>query len=242
MPKLILTKTHDHKPANAPKYTVVLIHGIASDSSTFDHALKKLEGLDSLRGVRFVTFDLLGSGKSLKTDELNYDYHDQLEALHNSIEELKLGKTPLILVGHSLGTFIVTRYAATYKKEVDKLILVSPPVYTEKDFDNPAFEKGIKLFKDTVSLKNRKILEEKAFNNSMEKIVLDRKNYQVLAGLKLPTTIIYGNLDQLIASYNMPKLLKDNPNIVAFKTEGRHGVTRDKYDLLAKLLEETLDA
>ena len=242
MPKLFLEKTHDFTPSGKPKYAVVLIHGIASDSSTFDNALKKLEKTAELRDVRFVTFDLLGFGKSIKSDELNYDYSDQLEALHNSISELKLEKTPLILVGHSLGTFIVTRYAASFKGEVKKLVLISPPVYTEKDFDNPAFEKGIKLFKDTVSLKNHKILEEKAFNNSMEKIVLDRKNYQVLAKLNIPIVIIYGSLDRLIASYNMPKLLKENQRIVAFETEGRHGVTRDKYDKLADVLKETIDA
>lgn len=239
--QLILKKTHDFSLDKKPTLAVVLIHGIASDSTTFTSALKYLEEKKSLQKVRFITFDLLGSGKSLKSDELNYDYKEQLEALHNAILKLNLD-IPLVLVGHSLGTFIVTRYAEVYKKSIKKLILISPPIYTEKDLDNPAFEAGIKVFKDAVSLKNHKILKGSAFNNSMEKIVLNRKNYQVLAELKTSTVLIYGNMDQFIASYNIPKILKNNPQyLTAIKTEGRHGVSRDKYSKLANILEEILN-
>ena len=240
--KIYLKKTHDFCAVKKPRLTVVMIHGIASDSSTYTHALRYLEGTTSLKDVRFVTFDLLGSGESPKSDRFNYDYKDQLEALHNSIERLK-AKTPIVLVGHSLGTFIVTRYADTYKRSIKKLILISPPVYTARDFDNPAFELGIRMFKDAVSVKNRKILEEKSFNNSMNLIVLDRKNYDVLANLKTSTTLIYGNMDQLIASFNIPRVVKANPKYIsAIQTEGRHGVSRDKYTKLVGILEEALNA
>ncbi len=240
--EIYLKKTHDFCAVKKPRLTVVMIHGIASDSSTYTHALRYLEGTTSLKDVRFVTFDLLGSGESPKSDRFNYDYKDQLEALHNSIERLK-AKTPIVLVGHSLGTFIVTRYADTYKRSIKKLILISPPVYTARDFDNPAFDLGIRMFKDAVSVKNRKILEEKSFNNSMNLIVLDRKNYDVLANLKTSTTLIYGNMDQLIASFNIPRVVKANPKYIsAIQTEGRHGVSRDKYTKLVGILEETLNA
>lgn len=240
--KVFLKKTHDFCSVEEPRLAVILIHGIASDSTVFDNALKYLEGTRSLKDIRFVTFDLLGSGKSPKSDEFNYDYKDQLEALHNSIEKLNLN-IPLVLVGHSLGTFIVTKYADTYKKSVEKLILISPPVYTPKDLDDPAFEAGMKVFKDAVALKKRKILKEKSFNNSMEKIVLNRNNYKTLAELKTPTVLIYGKMDQLISSYNIPELLKTNPKYLsAIKTEGRHGVSRDKYTKMVEILEEVLNA
>lgn len=240
--KLILKKTHDFAIDKDPRLTVVMIHGIASDSSTYINALKYLEGTTSLRKVRFVTFDLLGSGKSLKSDRLNYDYKEQLEALDNAILKLKL-KTPLVLIGHSLGSFIVTRYADTHKKKVKKLILISPPVYTEKDLENPAFEVGMKMFKDAVSLKNRQILESKAFNNSMSEIVLDRKNYHTLANLTTPTVLVYGKLDQIISPYNIPGLIKANPKyLTAIQTDGKHGITHDKYSKIVGILEEVLNA
>ena len=238
--ELTLKKTHDHSAVKNPKLVAVLIHGIASDSSTFEHALEYLESQSSLKDVRFVTFDLLGSGKSIRDENLNYGYTDQLEALHNAIEKLNIGETPLVLVGHSMGTLIVTRYADTYKKSVSQLILVSPPIYTEKDLNNPAFAAGMKLFQEAVSVRNRKILEEKSFKNSISKIVLNRRNYSVLADIKTPAVLIYGNIDQFIGAYNIPRIVKENSNLTAIKTEGRHGVTRDKYTIIAKVLEEVL--
>ena len=57
--KIILKKTHDFCSVKEPRLAVVLIHGIASDSTVFDNALKYLEGTRSLKDIRFVTFDLL---------------------------------------------------------------------------------------------------------------------------------------------------------------------------------------
>ena len=234
---LNLFKSYDYCQSGEPKLTVVMIHGIASNSATYDRALASFEADKNLTNVRFVTFDLLGAGNSLKTDKLDYNYDEQIEALHQAINMLNV-KTPLILVGHSLGTFIVCRYASVYPDEVSRLILISAPIYTKRDFNNPAFMVGIDAFKKALSVKNPNILHEKSFINSMDNIVLDQNNYDVLVRLKLPITIIYGDLDQLIASFNIPRLQKDAPNIKAIRTHGRHGVTADKYTELAKILAE----
>ena len=239
--KLTLAKTHDACASGEPRLCVVMIHGIASDSTTYRAALEYLEAEQKLADARFVTFDLLGAGESPKDDTLEYTYAEQLEALHNAISELK-SKTPLVLVGHSLGTFIVTRYASAYPDEVARLILVSAPIYTEKDFANPAFAAGIEAFKQAVSARRPEILQEKAFNNSMKNIVLDQKNYATLAGMEIPTTLICGDEDQLIASYNIPELCRDNRNIKSIITSGRHGVSQDKYCKIPAILEEVLTA
>ena len=99
--KLILKKTHDFCLVKKPKLTAVFIHGIAADSTSFSRALEYLEGTTSMKEVRFIAFDLLGSGESLKDDKLSYDFKEQINVLYNSILKLKLD-TPLVLVGHSM--------------------------------------------------------------------------------------------------------------------------------------------
>lgn len=239
---LELKKTHDFCASGKPKLTVVFLHGIASDSSCFTNALRYLEGTLALSDVRFVTFDLLGSGASYKSDRLEYDLKEQLGALGVSINKLKV-ETPLVLIGHSMGAIAATKYADTHKKAVKKMILVSPPIYTEKDLDNPAFEIAMKAFREAVSLKNRQVLKEKCFNNSIEKIVKNRKNYKTLCGITTYTTLIYGDMDQIIAPHNIPKVLKENPKYVtAIRTAGRHGVSREKYNKIREILEEMVNA
>ena len=240
--KLILTKTHDFCAAKEPKLTVVFIHGIAADSSSFANALEYLERQSPLNDVRFVAYDLLGSGQSYTDDKLNYDLNEQIEALHNSLEELN-PNTPLVLVGHSMGTFVVARYASIYNESITHLILVSPPIYTKEDLENPVFEKGMEVFRDAVSLKNRKILETKAFNNSIKNIVQNKDNYKTLANIRIKATLIYGDADQFIASFNLPKILAENPNYVtAIRTVGHHSVSHEKYHKMADILERILNA
>ena len=77
----------------------------------------------------------------------------------------------------------------------------------------------------------------------MEKIVLNKKNYQTLANLKTPATLIYGDMDKFIATFNYPKILADNPKYLkAIKTTGQHSVSRDKYSKMVSILEEVLNA
>ena len=237
---LKLARMHDFCPSKNPKLTVVFIHGIASDWRSFKSAIEYLEGTTSLKDVRFVAFDLLGSGKSLKSDKLNYDFKEQLEALDNAILDLKVD-TPVVLVGHSMGCLIAARYADLHKRKVKELILVSPPIYRPEDFKNPAFMLGQDEFKKVVFRNNPALKEDKAFNNEMEKIVLNPKNYEVYCRLTKPTTIIFGLADQIIASFNIPGLLRKNAKITAIETPGAHGVSHDKYAKILPILERILN-
>lgn len=237
---LKLAKTHDKCISGEPLLTVVFIHGIADDSSRFKKPLEYLEGTTSLKNIRFVSFDLLGSGKSTCSDKLNYDFKEQLEALKNSIEALKL-KTPMVLVGHSMGCLISSRFADSHRRMVKELVLISPPVYRPEEFDSPKFIAGKEGFRQLMILKDSKYRKDKAFNNELEKIVFNKHNYDVYKRLSQPTTIIYGAADQIIAGHNIPGLAKINPKITAIKTPGTHGIGHDKYPKMVPILERILN-
>ena len=237
---LKLAKTYDFCPSKNPRLTVVMVHGIASDSQTFKSATSYLTGTTSLKDIRFITFDLLGSGKSMKSDKLEYNFSEQLEALDNSIKGLKL-KTPLVLVGHSMGCLISARYADLHRRKVKELILISPPIYRPEDFENPIFRAGQENFKTIVIQKDPSLKNDKAFHSELKNMVFNKNNYAVFLRLTRPTTLIYGLADQIIASFNIPKLLRENPKITAIQTPGTHGVAKDKYTKMVAVLERILN-
>ncbi len=238
---LALKKKRDFCPSGKPKLTVVFIHGIASSSTAFNNTIKYLSGTMSMKDIRFVAYDLLGAGKSYASDKLEYTLDDQIEALHNSIMKLKL-KTPLVLVGHSMGSLISLNYANRYKKTVKRLVLASPPLYTKKDLEHPAFKEAVKIFEGVVSAKDPSATGKKQFKNSMANIVLTYKNIDVLSKITTKTTILYGELDQFISSYNIAPIVKGNSKyITAIKTVGNHPMSRDKYHKLVPILEEVLN-
>lgn len=236
---LELAKTYDVCKVFEPKLTVVFLHGIAANSSDFEGVLEYLEKNDSMRSVRLVTFDLLGAGKSYTSDELNYDFEEQLEALKNSIDKLEVS-SPLVIVAHSMGTLIATRFAEKHKRLVKGLILISPPIYKKEDIENPMFEVAMNGFREVVKRKKQALITEKSFNNEIINIVSNKRNYDFLTRITQPTIIIYGELDKIIAPFNIPELLETNPNITAIKTAGSHAVMRDKYAKILVALQKFL--
>ena len=119
---------------------VVMIHGIASSWVTFELLIPLVEPYH-----RVIAIDLLGFGDSPAPDDAQYTIAEHTAALDRTIRSLKL-REPFVLVGHSMGSLIAARYAATRSRLLRKLVLVSPPVYlptaTISDGHTPA-EQGL---------------------------------------------------------------------------------------------------
>ena len=96
----------------------VLVHGLASDSTTWEYATAPL----AERGLRVIAVDLLGHGQSDKPRRsyLLEDFAAQLEAFFDALQ-LKSAT----LVGHSLGGAIAVHFGYYYPERVDRLVLVS---------------------------------------------------------------------------------------------------------------------
>ncbi|MBR6964942.1 alpha/beta hydrolase [Candidatus Saccharibacteria bacterium] len=230
--KLILKKGYDSKTKSA-KLTVVCLHGIATDSHSWQKAIKFLKGTYSLRKIRFIAFDWLGYGKSSHSHSLKYDYEDQLTALSNALAKID---TPIVLVGHSLGTLLAARYAFENKKATRHLILLSPPVYNRDEIKFIQNGPAKNLFYDKL---DKKQLKNRAFNAMMENIVFNIKNQNTFEKLTVKTDLIYGDEDQLISAKNLSALAKRNKKYLNLvKTHGHHGITRVKYNKIIDILEE----
>jgi pimeloyl-ACP methyl ester carboxylesterase len=101
---------------------VVLVHGSTLPMWTWDRQMTLLTDA----GFRVLRYDHFGRGYSDRPRaEYTIDlYRNQLREL---IDFLKINK-PFALVGISFGCPIIASYAATYPKDIDRMVFVAPAV------------------------------------------------------------------------------------------------------------------
>ncbi len=244
-----------------PVLTVVFLHGISATSETWRGTLRSFQSNPKFKSVRLIALDLLGFGKSLKASWLDYDYLDYETALDAALKHLKI-QTPIILVGHSMGSLIAADYLANFDPTVDirKLILVSPPVLMAEELaklpdkvyaksygslhkiaeDVPAAEVLANVVQRFSSFRSAYI-KTPAFAKSMEQIILNQKNYQTFTKLRLPTVIIHGHFDPLVMASNLKRLEKRNPHYIQYiSVIGHHDISVNKRTKIQQEIEKTL--
>jgi pimeloyl-ACP methyl ester carboxylesterase len=194
---------------------VVLIHGVASSSVTFQNVIPLLEG-----GHRCIAIDLLGFGESPVPVNSEYTVADHCAAIERTIARLRL-KQPFTLVGHSMGSIIGARYAARNPRKVAKLVLVSPPIYVapaelsntveraKLDFHMRAYA-YIRANK-TFTLRHAQIVERllpipkamdinegnwDAFVKSLLNSIESQTTISDLAAVHAPIEVVHGDLDE----------------------------------------------
>jgi abhydrolase domain-containing protein 6 len=98
---------------------VVLVHGFGASADSRNRFAKPLT-----RRYHVIAPDLPGWGASTRLQSASYGYPAQVERLHQFLSQLKLGRVHL--VGHSMGGFISSAYAARYPDQVITLGLIAP--------------------------------------------------------------------------------------------------------------------
>ena len=107
----------DVGPADGP--VVVLLHGLVSDSSTWDPAITALAD----RGIRVIAPDLLGHGVSDKPASADYSLDGFARSVRDLLASLDVPRATL--VGHSLGGAIAMHFAYHYPEPAERLVLVA---------------------------------------------------------------------------------------------------------------------
>lgn len=110
----------DVQAANPNGKNVLLLHGKNFNGAYWEETIKALNS----QGFRVIVPDQIGFGKSSKPQQ--YQYSFQQLALHTKalLEELGVQKT--VVLGHSMGGMLATRFALMFPQMTEKLVLENP--------------------------------------------------------------------------------------------------------------------
>ena len=116
-----------HEWANPDaRFVVLLAHGYGEHAGRYEHVAQRLVG----EGAVVYAPDHLGHGRSEGERAHVDDGEDFSTDLHRVAERAREAHPglPVVLVGHSMGGLIATRYAQRHPGELDALVLSSPAI------------------------------------------------------------------------------------------------------------------
>jgi pimeloyl-ACP methyl ester carboxylesterase len=100
--------------------TVVLMHGKNFCGATWEQTIKAL----GAAGYRVVAPDQVGFCTSSKPEHYQYSFQQLAINTHGLLAQLGIRKA--VIVGHSTGGMLATRYALLYPDEATQLVMVNP--------------------------------------------------------------------------------------------------------------------
>ena len=122
----------DVAPSAQPNgHTVVLLHGNNFAGFYFGNVI------DALRkeGFRVIVPDQIGYGRSSKPI-IPYNFHDMARNTRAILQSLRVEKA--MVVGHSMGGMLATRFATQYPDLTERVVLYNPIGLQDPRFGRPA--------------------------------------------------------------------------------------------------------
>ena len=115
---------HSWPTSTEPTWLAVLVHGYGEHLGRYDHVAAHLAN----DGARVVGPDHRGHGRSEGERVLVEDLDDVVDDLHRVVEEARDGSPnlPVVMIGHSLGGLVATRYAQRLGAGLTALVLSGP--------------------------------------------------------------------------------------------------------------------
>ena len=185
---------------------IVLLHGFLSSSKYW----QKLQPLLTRTGYRVVTIDLLGFGSAAQLQDNHYGYPSHVEHIRTILESHNINKD-FILVGHSMGALIATRFCTTHPDKVTALILLHPPLYRNTDEARKTLRNTSGLYRFLLDSRYRelgwKLMKVATFSQiaphssaarekSLENIIEKAEIFGDLATIPVKTLLIVGQRDR----------------------------------------------
>ena len=116
--------------------TVILLHGLRGSHM----GMQAVSNTISAYGYQTMNLDLPGSGERAALQDQTL--HGYTEWLHEYIQNLDLPEKP-VLIGHSMGSIIVSHHAQKYPDDGDSHLILMSPVFR----DRSAMARSKKLYK-----------------------------------------------------------------------------------------------
>jgi alpha-beta hydrolase superfamily lysophospholipase len=109
-----------------PRFVLLLSHGYGEHAGRYDHVARRLVA----EGAVVYAPDHLGHGRSEGERAHCEDGEDFTTDLHKVAERARAEHPglPVVLLGHSMGGLIATRYAQRHPGELDALVLSGPAI------------------------------------------------------------------------------------------------------------------
>ncbi|WP_130832481.1 alpha/beta fold hydrolase [[Erwinia] mediterraneensis] len=105
---------------NANGRSVVLMHGKNFCGATWESTIRAL----SRQGYRVIVPDQIGFCTSTKPDSYQYSFQQLASNTHQLLQQLGVKKA--VIIGHSTGGMLATRYALMFPAETERLVMVNP--------------------------------------------------------------------------------------------------------------------
>ncbi|HEX8102442.1 MAG TPA: alpha/beta hydrolase [Solirubrobacteraceae bacterium] len=109
--------------AEDPERLVVLVHGYGEHIGRYEHVARALVA----RGAVVVGPDHVGHGRSAGEPAVVDDFESVVDALRAVVQDARRD-LPVVMVGHSMGGLIATRYAQRHREDLAGLVLSGPAV------------------------------------------------------------------------------------------------------------------
>lgn len=110
----------DVEPQKPNGKTIMLLHGKNFNGAYWQKTAKDL----SEKGFRVIIPDQIGFGKSSKPHNYQFSFSQLAENTKAILDQLQINKA--IILGHSMGGMVATRFTLLYPEKVQKLILENP--------------------------------------------------------------------------------------------------------------------
>jgi pimeloyl-ACP methyl ester carboxylesterase len=225
-------RLRDTGPRDAP--AVILLHGFCASLDTWEPWAEALSAK-----YRVIRFDLPGFGLTGADPTGDYSDSREVEILANLMDQLGVARAALI--GNSMGGRIVWKFSAQHPERVSRLVLVSPQGFASPGFSynqepEPAplaralqyFAPPRSLLKvgltaayahiEALSETNLTRYHDLLLAPGVRRAILDRMGQlilrdpaPILARIKAPTLLLWGERDNVIPIGNAADYLRDLP-------------------------------